>query len=460
MESLKGKKLLILGGPALMTDVVAKAKELGVYTIVTDWYEPDKSPAKKIADEYWMESVADADRLTELIKENQIDGVFTNYTDSYLPFYVNLCEKAGLPCLANMHQIDAISNKDQSKQLCIDHGISVSKRYMVSSVEDIDKLNDITFPVLTKPVDNSGQRGIFVCLNKEELKKLYAESLEFSTSKNVMIEEYVQGDYTVMFYTLQNGHVTLATMSDKPVYGNFENNLPKLPMGYFLPSKYVGLCQNIMLPKVQAFVNTLGLKNGVIGIEAVVKDNDIFVFEMQFRLGGMRHHNFVLKENGMDLLEMLIRFSLTGKFEGWDASKCDNAAFKNHYCSLNVLIKPDTIAKIENLEEVKSLPQVYAFTQMMYEGDTVHLAGTVQQICCKFSLSAGSEEELADTIEKIYKTLKVYNSEGENLIIPLDYRMYRWGGVFCYKSISYYRRIWQRDLHKNYIGSNSFAFAA
>lgn len=419
MESLKGKKLLILGGPALMTDVIIKAKEMGVYTIVTDWYDVEKSPAKKLADEYWMESVSDIEKLSSLVEERNIDGVFTNYTDSYLPYYVALCEKVSLPCLANIKQIEAISNKDQSKQLCIDHGISVSKRYHVTNVEDIDNLTDITYPVLTKPVDNSGQRGIFVCTSKEELKKLYSESLQFSQSKNVMIEEYVQGDYTVMFYTIQNGHVTLATMSDKPVYGNFENNLPKLPMGYFLPSKYVSLAQEIMVPKVQAFVNTLGLNNGVIGIEGVVKDNDIFVFEMQFRLGGMRHHNFVLKENGMDLLEMLIRFSLTGRFEGWDASVCDDAAFKNHYCSLNILIKPDIVSRIENLEYVKKLPQVYAFTQMMYEGDKVSLPGTVQQIFCKFSLVDKSREDLLKVIRHIQETLRVYNESGENLVMKL-----------------------------------------
>ena len=431
MESLKGEKLLILGGPALMSDVVAKAKELGVYTIVTDWYEPEKSPAKKLADEYWMDSVADIEGLAKKIKENGVTGVFTNYTDSYLPFYVNLCEKAGLPCLANMHQIETISNKDLSKQLCIDHGISVSKRYEISSIDDIDKM-DIVFPVLTKPVDNSGQRGIFVCLNKEELKQKYQESLEFSESKNVMIEEYVQGDYTVMFYTIQNGHVTLATMSDKPVYGNFENNLPKLPMGYFLPSKYVDLCKEKMLPKVQSFVTDLGIKNGVIGIEAVVKDSDIFVFEMQFRLGGMRHHNFVLKENGMDLLAMLIRFSLTGKFEGWDASKCDNAAFENAYCSLNILIKPDTVYKIENVEDVKNMPEVYASQQMIYEGDTVHLAGTVQQIGFKFSLASATKEQLLKTIQNIYSTLRITNEKGENLILPLDYAEILGGGGYNY----------------------------
>ena len=421
MDTLKGKKILILGGNALTTDIVMKAKDLGVYTIVTDWNSVEDSPAKKQSDEYWDVSLSETERLCELIKENKVDGVFTNYTDSYLPYYAELCQKAGLPCLANLHQINTISNKDLSKDLCIKHGISVSKRYNVKTIEDIDKLTDIQYPVLTKPVDNSGQRGIYVCLNKDELKDLYEQSLQFSHSKNVMVEEYVQGDYTVMFYTIQNGIVTLSTMSDKPVYGNFENHLPKLPMGYLLPSKYINLCKEKMLPKVQAFVTDLNLKNGVIGIEAVVKDNDIFVFEMQFRLGGMRHHNFVLKENGMDLLAMLIKFALTGEFDGWDITVSDNAAFKNCYCSLNVLIKPDTVAKVEGFEEICKLPQITNFTQMLFNGDTVNLPGTVQQIFSKFSIYAKTWKEVNDVISYIYTTLKVYNKDGDNLVLPLEW---------------------------------------
>lgn len=416
-QDLKGKKLLILGGTALVCDIVAKAKEMAIYTIVTDWNDPSASPAKKIADEYWMESISDTQKLAQLIKEHNVDGVITNYTDSYLPFYARLCEATGLPCLATEKQMEVISNKELSKELCIKHGISVSKRYNVSSVDDIDKLIDVKYPVLTKPVDNSGQRGIYVCLDKDELKRLYTTSLQFSQSNNVMIEEYVQGDYTVMFYTIQNGIVTLSTMSDKPVIGEFVNNLPKLPQGYILPSKHVELCKEIMLPKVQAFVKDLNIQNGIIGIEAVVKDNDIFVFEMQFRLGGMKHHNFVLKENGMDLLEMLVRFAITGQFSGWDISTYDNPNFKNVYCSLNILIQPDTVAKIEGLETTKALPQVTNFTQMMEIGESVKLPGTVQQILFKFSLVESNLQNLKRTIQTIYNTLKVFNNQGENIII-------------------------------------------
>lgn len=416
-QGFRNKKILFLGGNALMCDIVSKAKDLGVYTIVTDWNDVEQSPAKKIADEYWMESISDIEALVNRVNQYHVDGVITNYVDSYLPYYARLCEATGLPCLASGKQMDIISHKDLSKQLCTEHGISVAKRYMVASIEDIKKITTIKYPVLTKPVDNSGQRGIYVCQNQRDLIKFYEQSLLFSQSKNVMIEEYVQGDYVVMFYTIQRGKVTLSTMADKPVIGDFVNNLPKLPQGYILPSKHVDLCKELMLPKVQSFVTKLGIKNGVIGIEAVVKDNDIFVFEMQFRLGGMKHHNFVLKENGMDILEMLVRFALTGEFNGWDIEKYDNPSFKNYYCSLNILIKPDTVAKIEGLEEIKAFPQVTNFTQMMEIGNSVNLPGTVQQILFKFSLVAKDLLGLKKIIQKIYDIIRVYNKEGENIII-------------------------------------------
>ena len=80
------------------------------------------------------------------------------------------------------------------------------------------------------------------------------------------------------------------------------------------------------------------------------------------------------------------------------------------------------MAKIEGLEAVKSMPEVYASTQMLYEGDSVHLAGTVQQIAFKFSLAASSKAIVLDAIDKIYATLKIYNVKGEDLKLHLDYR--------------------------------------
>lgn len=123
----------------------------------------------------------------------------------------------------------------------------------------------------------------------------------------------------------------------------------------------------------------------------------------------------------MDILAMLIRFALTGEFAGWDASVCDNPQFNNCYCSLNVLIQPDKVARVEGLDEVKSLSQVINFTQMMEEGDSVKLPGTVQQILFKFLLVENSWDALRKIIEKIYGTIHVYNEHGGDIVIQPTY---------------------------------------
>ena len=84
MKELEGKRLLILGGNNMSKEIVRKARSMGVYTIVTDWYDTERSPVKLIADAYWNESIENYDKLSELIKENKVDGVLTGFTDSYL----------------------------------------------------------------------------------------------------------------------------------------------------------------------------------------------------------------------------------------------------------------------------------------------------------------------------------------------------------------------------------------
>ncbi len=411
------KKLLILGGNALSCDIVTTAKDLGIYTIVTDWNDIEKSPAKKIADEAWDVSILDFDELEKRVKKQGIDGIFTNYTDSYLIPYVTLCERCGLPCLADKKQISTISNKDLSKKMCIEHGIDVSAAFEVSSIAELEETaQKVKYPVITKPIDQSGQRGIFVCNNKDELMKYYKESLKFTHSGKILVEEYLQGDYVVMFYTIQNGLVSLASMADKPVAPVLDKNQVRLPLAYILPSKYTDLCEETVLPKVQDFVKTLGLKNGVIGIEAIVCKGRIHVFEMQFRLGGMRHHEFVLQENGMNIMEMLVRFAVTGEFVGWNAKETDNAHFKNTYVLFNVLINVGTVGDIRGITDVMRLPYVTKITQMCKEGDEILLPSTVQQICCKVSMKLPAGKPLVVALNEIYRFLEVKDKAGKNML--------------------------------------------
>ena len=421
MDDLKGKKLLLLGGPSLMCDVIRKAKEMGVYTIVTDWYEPDISVAKKEADEYRMISSADVDALVQFVRDEHIDGVYTQYTDSALPYCQQVCEAAGLPFFITAEQEHLISNKRESKHLCMKYGIPVSKEFHITDEFLPEDLAAIEWPVLTKPTDNSGQRGITICNNTEELKKGYAYAKESSKEGAVVVEEYMRGDYVVLNFTLQDGNLYLSGMADKPVIDEkYANGLIRLPKGYIMPSEYLDLFYEKRFRNFEALAKGIGLRNGNWSVECVVRNNDFYVFEMQFRLGGMRHYTFVQAENGIDTLEMHIRFALTGKFEGYDLSELDTPYYKKTYCSLNMLLKDGTITRVEGLDILDRLPEVKSYLPMHQIGDKVEISGTVFQIFMKASIEAENRRDLDRVLGEIQNSVRVLDGNGNNMLLVLE----------------------------------------
>ncbi len=415
-DNLRGKKLLIIGGIKLACDIVEKAKEMGVYTIVTDYNED--SPAKTIADESHMVSATDIESLVTLAKSCRVDGVFTTYTDSILPYAQKVCEILDLPFAATAGQLEQIGNKRKSKRLCVEHGILVPKEFKLSSDFSQHDLKKIAYPVLTKPADNSGQRGISVCRDEIELVRGYERALEFSKSRTVVVEEYLTGEYVVMCFTLQNGYLSLSAMADKPVIGEKSTNgSVRLPKAYILPSKYLKLCYEKLYPKLAVLSKTLGLQNGSLGVEAIVKDEDFYVFEMQYRLGGMKHHDFVLAENGVDILQMHIRYALTGRFEGWDLKEKDNPYFKKSHCLLNILARPGVIAELSGTDGVTNLPGVKNFVLMHKVGDRIEASDDVTQILAKASIVCNSKDELLESVKQITKAIIVKDATGNSMLL-------------------------------------------
>ena len=119
----------MLGGGATSKDIVNAAQALGVYVIVTDYYDVSRSPAKLLADEYWNDSITDYDKLVQKIKANGVDGIITGFTDSYILPYQHLCELAGLPCYATKETFEITIDKAKFKQHCIDNGVPVIPQY-------------------------------------------------------------------------------------------------------------------------------------------------------------------------------------------------------------------------------------------------------------------------------------------------------------------------------------------
>ena len=416
MDSIKGKKLLVLGGSALMVDPVLRAKELGLYTIVTDWHELEKSPAKQVANEYWTTSLMDYDLLVSKIKENKIDGILTGFTDAFLLAYQHLCELTGLPCYATKEVFETTMDKSKFKQLCRDNGVSVIPEYRLGEFDP--SIINSSNKMIVKPVDNSGSKGVVLCERAEDFQKCLDYALSFSQKKQVVIEKYMDMDSISLSYTIQDGVVSLSTTDDRYVYKS--PNGGSVTQCSLYPSKYTDAYIERMDTKVKKMYQNLGVKNGVLSLQFFTDGVDYYAMEMGHRLTGGQHYTYTLAENGTSALDQLIHFAVTGKMADYSIAEKDNPRFSHVYCHLFILGKEARIACFEGLDYLHQLPEVIHISQNKKVGDMIGPDGTSAQKVVGLHLKVDNIEHLKRVMKGIEENVHFFDENGNDLTIHFN----------------------------------------
>ena len=414
--NLTGKKLIFLGGSGLDACAVRRAKELGVRTIVANKYEADRSPAKQIADEAWTVDFSDTDKMVELIRENHVDGIFVGWTDSHLQHYVRICEKAGLPCCGTAEQFDILSNdKRRFKQACREYGVPTPIEYQLDLNFRREDLDRITYPVLVKPADESGSRGIKRCDSEQELVAYYKDLYTHSQSKKIFVEQYVDSDKEIyIHYTVQNGYCSLSSafMKQKPID---EGKVASSAILHVFPSSYIDLYQKTAEPAVIRMFEGLGLKNCIVMMQGFIKDDRFYFYESGLRMGGEQFYVFAAPLNGINALDMMIEFSVTGYMTCGNAKKQDNPHFSKSCCNYYITLKPGTIASISGIDEVEAMPQVLQNAAFKKIGDEISKTNSLDRVIFRLHVMDDTPEKLALTLETISHTLCILDQRGHEM---------------------------------------------
>lgn len=411
---MKQKRLLILGATVHSVHVINAAKKMGVYTIVTDYVKG--APAKAYADKAYDVSTLDEDALVELCKKEKIDGIIAGYVDINLSPYYHVCKRMGYYYYCDDRQIDLTMNKKHFKDLCRRHGISVAK-----DIDDCLIKNNpekIQYPIIIKPADSYSSKGISVCNSEEELNDAIEKAYSFSRCKEIVVEEFIEADDVYLYFTVQNGYVSLSAMADRLLNNDQYGSAPQ-PVGYFFPSKYMEKYLNNIHHKVQNMIDEVGLKNGSFFLQGFAKDDDIIFFEMGLRLSGGCGYIQIRHQNQIDQVEMYINYALTGEFGPWNLKEYDNPRFANPACVLVVLLGKGKIGKITGIENIKSDSSYIDMIQLKNEGDELADVGTLNQVFARIYLSNKSEELLHKSISDIKKSLKITDTDGNNMILNL-----------------------------------------
>lgn len=412
-NNLSGKRLLILGGMRFSCEIVKTARAMGIYTLVADYNKIEDSPAKQIADEAVDLSVIEVDAVVSYVKSHNIDGVFVGFNDMLLPYYAEICEKAGLPCYGTKQQFETLIAKDQYKALCRQFGVPTIPEY------DINDEN-IKYPVLVKPVDSSGSRGITICHNREELEEAVEIGKKASKTGKVLIERYMDGREVTVFWTFQNGNYYLSALANRHVKHNQGKDVIPLPVGYTFPSVFLPKYQNEVEENCKKMFSHLGIKDGMMFMQCKVEDGTCFVYDLGFRPTGSLEYKILKRVCGYDPLEMMIYHSLTGSMGPEDITAKVNPLFNAPAFNVSCLCAPGTIKEIIGVEEVRSLPEVEDVVLGHVPGETIteQMRGLLAQITVRVLGSVSKKEELLPIMQKIDNTIHLVGEQGEELLLP------------------------------------------
>ena len=401
-------KLLILGATYNEIDIIKCARNKGIYTIVTDnnldW---SKSPAKYIADEAWNISWSDIDTLYKKSIDNNVNGVIAGFSEFRVENMIKLCTRLGLPCALSMEQLNITRDKIRFKKLCTEYGIQGVPEYKYG--------DNIRFPVIVKPVDRAGSIGINVVYTKDEFENAYKIAYDLSSSKNVIIEDFIEDGIKVDFYYyVKNNIVTLLGTSDT-IMCEGDIGAPILQKAWLFPSKFQAQYIQSIDSKVRRMILGIGIKDGYITMSAFYRNNKFYFFEAGFRLSGELSYNYYKYIAGVNYVDTIIDYALGIAnsdiyVDCYRLNKYAKSVILNFF-ALDGCVKEMQLPDFKENYDLDVIP--YYFIKI---GDVVRNDTKILKKASMYTLFSSKEDVLEQAVKYVNDNMSITDTNGAELI--------------------------------------------
>lgn len=304
------KKLMLLGGMRYLVPVIEAAHKLGVYVITCD-YLPNNI-AHKYSDEYCNVSILEKDKVLEKARELKIDGILSFACDPGVVTAAYVAEKMELPSSGPYESIEILQNKGKFRKFLTDNNfnVPVAKQYtdIETALNDIEMFN---WPVIVKPTDSAGSKGVTKVVEKSELRDAINYALKFSHSNEFIIEDFLEkiGDSSDCDSFSVDGELKFVSFSAQKFDENCEN--PYTPAAYTWPASISKEHQEELINEIQRLLKLLDMKNSIYNIETRECTNGkAYIMECSPRGGGNRLAEMIRYMTGVDMITNIVKSAL------------------------------------------------------------------------------------------------------------------------------------------------------
>ena len=398
------KKLMILGGSRYAIPVIEAARKLGLYAITAD-YLPDNI-AHKFSDQYVNVSIIEKEKVLKVAQELQIDGIVSFACDPGVVTAAYVAEKMGLPFQGSYKSTSILQDKGLFRKFLTENGFNVPH---AKSYSDKDApLSDIDFfrwPVIVKPVDSAGSKGVTKVNSPEELPVAIETALGGSHNGHFIIEDFLtfDGYHSSADPFTVDGKLAFSTYSDQLFDKEADN--PYTPALIIWPSSMRKANQNYLDKEIQRLMMLLGLKTGIYNIESCVGiDGKPYIMEVSPRGGGCKIAELQRLAFGIDLIENEVRAAVGMPLVDVRQTECDG-----HWCEFVIHARPGQsgIFKRMDIDEDIRSKYVKVIDMTTKEGDMVHPFTGANMSLGDMFLRFDSREEMDSVMARSNEWLKI-----------------------------------------------------
>lgn len=346
------QSILIFGVGMLQRSIIERAHKRGLFVVGID--PCADACCKDIVDAFEIVGGEDFEGTINVVRKYHISAIVTAATDKPLVMMARLAEILHLP-FYSVETAQVSTDKLLMKQRFMQYGVPCAKGGILTDIERLDE-QDFSYPVIVKPRDNSGSRGVMFCNNKADILVAWKEAMSYTRKASVLVEEYIDGSE----YSIESVHVggksTVIQFTQKRIT-DFPYNVE---LGHIQPADLSEKVKEEIRCVIQRIGAALGFDNCCSHTELKISSSEIKVIETSPRLGGdfITSHLTPLS-TGINIEDILLKLSL-----GEHIEENELVSVVEKYSGVRFFDLPEgEIKEVKNIDELKYIKgiQFYRF---------------------------------------------------------------------------------------------------
>lgn len=404
-------KFIVLGGSSCQVALIKGLKERGHEVILCDYFS--NPPGKKYIDIKEDISTFDIEGIIKTVEKYNPDGILTAGTDQ--PVYTGAVasEISGLNFYIDSDKAKKLTNKKYMKNIFTSFDIPTVNYKYIQRNYSVDDIKNLKFPLVIKPFDSQGQRGVLKINSIQELEELIDETFSFTQENEILVEEFYENDEITVSGWVVDGNTHILSITDRL---SFDMNT------------HIGICTSHNFPSVhytkygteiirltKELVKAFEINSGPIYFQMLIGEQGVLVNETAARIGGAFEDVYIKSLTGIDMHTLLINDTLNKR----------NILKKENYITevsekLNVVLfyaKPGKVTSLNGISKLLSDKKIIDGTFNFKVGDIIGEIKNATLRAGHFIVAGKNEKELIKNIQYVFDNIQILDSNGHNMLI-------------------------------------------